>query len=367
MELILQDALHVNASELSAQDRLRFAIELAQTLAFLHRGQEASSDDGDDGDNGTGQAGPVTKATVHRDIKTANVGLIRNGEDDDDLHVVLLDFGAVRSVPQRAPYSQAQSQTHSMGNFGVIGTLGYIAPECQGLNVRYGVKSDVYAFGVVLMELMTSLAPLTESSTPLVTLWRDTPRQYLDTAMSLSNVGWDELILQGLGQIALDCTKANRDARPTMRDVAYRLLRLSGCPEPERALSPFLEPAPALCRQVTCEEQRPAVLFCGARHGFCSLCFSRTLAARCATQASSAHPEGKEDEEAETAAWSFFECPEEACGAEVDVGDVVKHAKERALVILVKKMMTICEEANLASSKLAVAQEALSRCSRVES
>ncbi|KAH7851397.1 hypothetical protein Vadar_011000 [Vaccinium darrowii] len=81
---------------------------------------------------------------VHRDIKASNIML------DSDFNARLGDFGLARVLDK-----EKNSYT---GADGVAGTLGYIAPECF-LTGKATQQSDVYAFGVVLLEIVCGLRP----------------------------------------------------------------------------------------------------------------------------------------------------------------------------------------------------------------
>ena len=89
---------------------------------------------------------------IHRDLKAANLMLTRRGQ------AVLTDFGI-------AQLAGGGRQTAS----GVLlGTLNYMAPE-QGLNGQCDARSDLYALGVVLFEMLTGRVPF-DADTPLAIL-----------------------------------------------------------------------------------------------------------------------------------------------------------------------------------------------------
>uniref|UniRef100_A0A0D9YA92 Protein kinase domain-containing protein n=1 Tax=Oryza glumipatula TaxID=40148 RepID=A0A0D9YA92_9ORYZ len=82
---------------------------------------------------------------VHRDIKTSNILL------DNGLRAKVADFGLVKLV-QRSDEDECLATR-------LVGTPGYLPPESV-LELHMTTKSDVYAFGVVLAELITGLRAL---------------------------------------------------------------------------------------------------------------------------------------------------------------------------------------------------------------
>jgi TolB-like protein len=95
------------------------------------------------------------KGIVHRDLKPANVFLGRDGQ------VKILDFGLAKLV-EGVPLGEADTLTHAptgATEFGrVLGTVAYMAPEqARGLPVNQ--RADVFAFGVVLYEMVSGERP----------------------------------------------------------------------------------------------------------------------------------------------------------------------------------------------------------------
>ncbi|MFB9906571.1 Stk1 family PASTA domain-containing Ser/Thr kinase [Allokutzneria oryzae] len=86
---------------------------------------------------------------VHRDVKPANVMITRGGA------VKVMDFGIARAV---ADGQAAVTQTAA-----VIGTAQYLSPE-QARGEAVDARSDVYAAGCVLFELLTGEPPFTGDS-----------------------------------------------------------------------------------------------------------------------------------------------------------------------------------------------------------
>uniref|UniRef100_A0A0E0K8C3 non-specific serine/threonine protein kinase n=1 Tax=Oryza punctata TaxID=4537 RepID=A0A0E0K8C3_ORYPU len=100
--------------------RLKIAIGAARGLAFLHSSE---------------------RQIIYRDFKASNILL------DVDYTPKLSDFGLAKNGP-------VAGRSHVTTR--IIGTYGYAAPEYVATGHLY-VKSDVYCFGVVLLELLTGL------------------------------------------------------------------------------------------------------------------------------------------------------------------------------------------------------------------
>ncbi|XP_019168211.1 PREDICTED: proline-rich receptor-like protein kinase PERK3 [Ipomoea nil] len=99
--------------------RLKIAIGASQGLCYMHHG--------------------CNPPIVHRDIKSSNILV------DSDFNVKIADFGLAKLMA-----SEGDPETASA----IVGTFGYIAPE-YGSTRKVDAKSDIYSFGVVLLELTT--------------------------------------------------------------------------------------------------------------------------------------------------------------------------------------------------------------------
>ncbi|XP_004503561.1 probable serine/threonine-protein kinase PBL17 isoform X2 [Cicer arietinum] len=113
-------------STLNWSKRMKIALHAARGLAFLH-----------------GAERPI----IYRDFKTSNILL------DADFNAKLSDFGLAKDGPMG-------DQTHVSTR--VMGTYGYAAPEYV-MTGHLTARSDVYGFGVVLLELLIGRKSLDKS------------------------------------------------------------------------------------------------------------------------------------------------------------------------------------------------------------
>lgn len=114
---------------LPVKDTLRYAGQIAAALGAAHRA-----------------------GIVHRDLKPGNVMLTRAGAK-------LMDFGLAMRCGPEAPAAETLSTAMAMSVPGVImGTWPYMAPE-QILGRPADARTDVFAFGVVLYEMLAGRRP----------------------------------------------------------------------------------------------------------------------------------------------------------------------------------------------------------------
>ena len=88
------------------------------------------------------------QGVIHRDLKPANIMLVRSGGPSGPTIPKLLDFGLATS---RAALPAASNLTLPGM---IIGTMQYMAPE-QFDGVEADRRTDIFAFGVVLHEMVT--------------------------------------------------------------------------------------------------------------------------------------------------------------------------------------------------------------------
>jgi Protein kinase domain/Double sensory domain of two-component sensor kinase len=118
-----------------------------------------------------GLAAAHERGFIHRDLKPENLFVTHEGR------VKILDFGLVQEEPLPADDLDA-STTRSVTSPGVIlGTVGYVSPE-QVLGQAATVRSDLFAFGVVVYEMLTGTHPFrrrTPADTMTAILREDPP------------------------------------------------------------------------------------------------------------------------------------------------------------------------------------------------
>jgi tRNA A-37 threonylcarbamoyl transferase component Bud32/tetratricopeptide (TPR) repeat protein len=126
---------------------------------------------------------------IHRDLKPANIILVPTSTGGE-LRAVVTDFGLARA---------GGNDDHQVSNTGdVVGTPAYMAPEqVEGANV--GAAADIYAFGILLYEMVTGARPFTGESSISIAVKRikenaPSPRLLVPDLGS----AWDRAILRCL-------------------------------------------------------------------------------------------------------------------------------------------------------------------------
>ncbi|KAL8044314.1 hypothetical protein ABFX02_08G038800 [Erythranthe guttata] len=126
----LHHHLHSEGNVMDWASRVKVAAGAARGLAYLHE--------------------DCQPRIIHRDIKSTNILL------DNNFEALVADFGLAKLV---------ELDLHTHVSTRVMGTFGYLSPEYASTG-KLTEKSDVFSFGVVLLELITGRKPV-DSSRPL--------------------------------------------------------------------------------------------------------------------------------------------------------------------------------------------------------
>lgn len=191
----LQDLLHSNVKvSLNLDRRLSIAAELAQGLAYLH-------------------SKCITKI-LHGSFRTGNVLL------DGGYRPKISNFSISRLI------GKSYEPTESF-----IGDMADIDPAYLGRGLLTE-GSDVYSFGVVILELLTRKRSTHKDSYSLIRKFLENHEQERKSTelfdKEIAAAGDLEMeFLDDLTEIALKCLNFHADLRPTMTEVAERLVILS--------------------------------------------------------------------------------------------------------------------------------------------
>lgn len=185
--------------------RIKVALQAAQGLEYLHETNKP----------------PI----IHRDLKSSNILL------DKDFNAKLSDFGLAKIGP-------VGDKTDVTSR--VMGTVGYCAPEYQKTG-RLTVKSDIYSYGVVLLELITGrrAIDLTRESEELhLVRWAETrikdPKKYSELVDPLLDGNYPQASLSQVLAIAAMCLNTDPSIRPSISDVVAALESLAHDPIPSK-------------------------------------------------------------------------------------------------------------------------------------
>ncbi|KAK3134214.1 hypothetical protein QOZ80_6AG0546410 [Eleusine coracana subsp. coracana] len=193
----LETQLHgpSHGAALSWHIRMKIALDMARGLEYLHE--------------------HCSPPVIHRDLKSSNILL------DSDFNAKISDFGLA-----------VTSGNLDKGNMELSGTLGYVAPEYL-LDGKLTEKSDVYAFGIVLLELLMGRKPvekLSQSQCQSIVTWA---MPQLTDRSKLPNIidpvirdMMDPKHLYQVAAVAVLCVQPEPSYRPLITDVLHSLVPL---------------------------------------------------------------------------------------------------------------------------------------------
>lgn len=171
---------------LNWEERLQIALDISHGIEYLHEG--------------------AVPPVIHRDLKSANILL------DHSMRAKVADFGLSKEMVLDRMTS------------GLKGTHGYMDPTYISTN-KYTMKSDIYSFGVIILELITAIHP------------QQNLMEYINLA-SMSPDGIDEILDQKLvgnasieevrllAKIANRCVHKTPRKRPSIGEVTQFILKI---------------------------------------------------------------------------------------------------------------------------------------------
>ncbi|KAG9459273.1 hypothetical protein H6P81_003781 [Aristolochia fimbriata] len=182
------------------ETRLKIALQTAEALAYLHSSAHT----------------PI----FHRDVKSTNILL------DEKFEAKVADFGLSKLAAPGLSHVTTCAQ----------GTLGYLDPEYYK-NYRLTDKSDVYSYGMVLLELLTSKKAIDFSREQDDVNLAMYVMQTLDKGGGVADVVDPLLVVAGrrypedvlmnsLGlvlELSLSCLREKKGERPSMKDAVRQL------------------------------------------------------------------------------------------------------------------------------------------------
>ncbi|THG20589.1 hypothetical protein TEA_028568 [Camellia sinensis var. sinensis] len=190
-------------------DRYRIAWEIASALVFLHNSKPQ----------------PI----IHRDLKPANI---------------LLDHNFVSKIGDVGLSKMLNSESSAISTLskdtGPVGTLCYIDPEYQRTGL-ISQSSDVYAFGMVILQLLTAKPAIALAHTVELAV----EDGHLADLLDIEAGQWPIEETKELAVLGLKCAELRRRDRPDLRDhVLPELQRLKEFADRARDMASNAQLAP---------------------------------------------------------------------------------------------------------------------------
>ncbi|GMN54950.1 hypothetical protein TIFTF001_024070 [Ficus carica] len=168
---------------LTWEARMKVILGTAKALAYLHEAIEPK--------------------VVHRDIKSSNILI------DDEFNAKVSDFGLAKLLDSGESHITTR----------VMGTFGYVAPEYANTGLL-NEKSDIYSFGVLLLEAVTGRDPV----------------DYGRPANEVNLVEWLKMMVGT--RRAEEVADPNLEVKPATRALKHALLVALRCVDPDAEKRP---------------------------------------------------------------------------------------------------------------------------------
>jgi len=185
----------LGGSPLSMRKSIEYGLQISHALAAAHE-----------------------KGIIHRDLKPENIFLTKDGR------AKILDFGLAKLIETNSS-NEAPSmlQTLDPGTEAgvVLGTVGYMSPEqVRGRPADH--RSDIFAFGLILYEMITGKRAFQRASTAdtMSAILKEEPPEI---------TGLNSVVPPALERVARHCIEKNPEERfQSARDLAFDLEMISG-------------------------------------------------------------------------------------------------------------------------------------------
>ncbi|GBG86322.1 hypothetical protein CBR_g41316 [Chara braunii] len=190
------------AEKLDWPTRVRIALHVSKAIRYLHE--------------------EIDPPVLHRDVKSANILL------DQNKRAKLADFG----LAKLGQSILVDTERGGVEPRRLCGTYGYMAPEYMVWG-KLTARNDVYAFGVVLLEIVTGRRAVVRGEEGTLATW---VRPYLDNVNDFKSIvdpillkwGVDDLEeIYSLGCLAGECTHGTERLRPAMSSVVERINKIA--------------------------------------------------------------------------------------------------------------------------------------------
>ncbi|KAI9111668.1 hypothetical protein K1719_017358 [Acacia pycnantha] len=187
--------------------RYKVAVGVAEGLRYLHH--------------------ECPKRIIHRDIKASNILLNDNYEPE------ISDFGLAKWLPDKWDHHVV---------FPIEGTFGYLAPE-YFMHGLVDEKTDVFAYGVLLLEIITGRMAVDSDSRQSLVIWAKAlpdPKNMKELADPRLEDDYDPIEMERAMVTASICVHHSASKRPYMNRVVQMLKGEEGPTEvkPQKSMAP---------------------------------------------------------------------------------------------------------------------------------
>ncbi len=157
---------------------------------------------------------------VHRDLKPENIIVLQSKSDDGNVieTVKVCDFGMAKVLADdRRPEDAGLEKLTSHGV--IVGTPEYMSPE-QGKGEELDVRSDLYAVGVILYQMLTGKLPF-QADTPIATVLKHLVEEPKPPSQIIAgvNLGLEAVCLRALKKEREERFASAREMRTALRNA----------------------------------------------------------------------------------------------------------------------------------------------------